>query len=140
MRAADVRESRAPMEKLNQVALLSIGRGVSFSGFAILTVMLGLSFEPVLALRSGGILLLLLLAALLLKAHRAPLGDHRRSETWLLLEREDRPDERYASEVMGRALRDACLWFARWTAEAAAIVWGIAVALSLLGAAPDTGA
>ncbi len=125
------------MEKLNWVAFVSIGRAVSFSAFAIVTVMLGLSFEPVLALRSGGILLLLLLSALLLKAHRAPSADYRRSEAWLLLDKEDRPDERYAGEVMGAALREACLRFARWTAGAAAIVWVIVLALTVFASTAD---
>jgi hypothetical protein len=124
------------MEKLRRAAFLSIGRAVSFSAFAILTVMLGLSFEPVLALQTGGILLLILLVGLLLKAHRSHSADYRRSEAWLLLGKNDRPDERYAREVMGTALREACLWFARWTAGAAAIVWGMALVLNAFGADP----
>ena len=125
------------MTKLRQVAFVSVGRAVGFSGLAIFTVMVGLSFEPVLALRSGGVLLLVLLAALLLKAQHAPFQDHRRTETWILLEEGDRPDERFARGLISAALRDACLWFARWTAGVAALVWSFAVILSLTGAGSD---
>lgn len=120
------------MDKLHQVAFLSIGRGVGFAGLAIATMMVGLSFDPVLAFRSGGVLLLLVLAVLLLKAQRAPFADFRRTEAWLLLERGDRPDEAIAGGAMCTALKDAYLLFARWTAGIAAAVWAAAVLSALL--------
>ncbi len=117
------------MEKLRQVAFLSVGRAVGFAGLAIFTVMVGLSFDPLLALRTGGILLLLLIAVLLLKAQRAATMDHRRTEAWLLLDSGDRPDEHFAGRAISAALRDAFLWFAHWTAGVAALVWGFAIVL-----------
>ena len=118
------------MEKLRQVAFISVGRGVAFAGLGIFVVMVGLSFDPVLALRSGGVLLLILLAGLLLKAQQVARADYRRTEAWLLLDRADRPDEHVAG-YLTTALREACMWFARWTAGFAALVWGFA-ALSTL--------
>jgi hypothetical protein len=120
------------MDKLQQVAFLSVGRGVGFGGLAIATVMVGLSFDPVLALRSGGVLLLLVLAILLLKAQRTPSVNFRRTEAWLLLDRGDRPDESVAGGAMRAALKDAYLLFARWTAAIAAAVWAAAVLTALL--------
>ncbi|HEX2256377.1 MAG TPA: hypothetical protein VHG92_06695, partial [Afifellaceae bacterium] len=116
-----------PMEKLQQVAFLSVGRAVGFAGLAIFTLMVGLCFEPLLALRSGGVLLLLLVAVLLLKAYRVEATDYRHTEAWLLLDSSDRPDESIAARAVRVALRDAFLWFARWTAGVAALVWGSAV-------------
>lgn len=127
------------MEKLYQVAFLSVGRGVGFAGLAILILMLGLSFEPVLALKSGGILLLILLAALLLKAYFLPFTNYRDTETWLLLDKADRPDERYAGVVMVTVLREAYLKFAHWTAGLASAVWIAAIALAWLGVGADIG-
>jgi len=121
------------MDKLHQVALLSIGRAVGFGGLAIATVMVGLSFDPVLAFRTGGILLLLLLAILLLKAQRAPSANFRRTEAWLLLDRGDRPDDSVAGSAMPAALKNAYLLFARWTAAIAAAVWAAAVLSALFG-------
>lgn len=128
------------MGKVRHVAYLSIGRAVGFAGLAIFTVMVGLSFDPLMALRCGGVLLLLLLAALLLKAQRAPFTDYRHTEAWMLLDSPDRPDARFAGPAMAGALRDACLWFARWTAGVAAIVWGFAILLGLFGVAVEASA
>jgi hypothetical protein len=119
------------MEKLRQAAFLSIGRAVGFAGFGIFVTMVGLSFDPVLALRSGGVLILLVLAGLLLRAQR-PLVNFRHTEAWLLLDRSDRPDERHAAQLLSSALREAYIWFARWTAAIAVLVW---VGALLLGAA-----
>jgi len=121
------------MDKLQQVAILSVGRAVGFGALAIVTVMVGLSYEPVLALRTGGVLLLLVLAVLLLKAQRAPFANFRRTEAWLLLDQGDRPEEPIAGRAMSAALRDAYLLFARWTAALAAAVWAAAVLLAWLG-------
>ena len=87
------------MEKLRRVAFFSVGRAVAFAGLAIITVMVGLSFEPVLAFRSGGVLALLLLTALLIKAQR-PFNDYRHTEAWLLLEEGDRPDAPIRNRLM----------------------------------------
>ena len=123
------------MEKLQRVAFLSVGRAVGFAGLAIFTLMVGLCFDPLLSLRSGGVLLLLLVAVLLLKAYRVDSTNYRRTETWLLLDSGDRPDERFAGRAVSGALRDAFLWFAHWTAGVAALVWGFAIALMWFGGA-----
>jgi hypothetical protein len=124
------------MEKLHTVAFVSVGRAVAFGGLGIFTVMIALSFEPVLALKSGGMLLLLQLAILLLKAQLLPYTNHRKTEAWLLLNKEDRPDERYAGFVMKNALRDAYLWFARGTAGVAVALLAGAILFDWLGFGP----
>ena len=125
------------MEKLREAAFLSVGRAVGFSGLAIFTFMIGLSIRPVLALKAGGVLLLILLFALLLKAYRLPFTDYRNTETWLILNKEDRPDERFAGIVINAALRDAYFSFARWAAGLAAVLWAAVAVLALLGINPD---
>jgi hypothetical protein len=120
------------MEKLRQMAFLSVGRAVGFGGLGIATLMAGLSFDPVLALKCGGTLLLLLLAVLLLKA-QLPASNFRATETWLLLDKQDRPDERYAGLLVSNVLRDTYLWFARWTAGLASVLWILALMLAWLG-------
>jgi len=120
------------MERLRQVSFLSVGRAVGFSGLGILTIMVALSFQPVLALKSGGLLLLVLLAVLLWKA-RFPFTNHRYTEAWLLLDKDDRPDERFAGFALKGALREAYLWFARWTAGLASAAWAVALVFELLG-------
>lgn len=121
------------MEKLHQVAFASVGRAVAFGSLGIFTIMISLSFAPVLALKCGGMLLLAMLALLFLKLFRLPHINHRHTEAWLLLHEEDRPDDRFAAFVMQTALRDAYHWFARWTAGLAAVMLGAAILLDWMG-------
>lgn len=123
------------LEKLRRVAFFSIGRAVGYSGLGIFVVMVGLSYDPVLALRSGGVLLLLLLAGLLLRAQRVHLADYRHTEAWNLLDKSERPDGPIAGKTVTSALREACLWFARWIAGVAAVIWVCAIIFAWAGAA-----
>jgi len=119
------------MDDVRDAAFTSVGRAVAYAGFAILTLMLSLSFDPVMALKSGGVLQLLLFACLMLKAHRTDARNYRHTETWSLLDRTKRPDERFAGRVVVNALREACHCFARWTAGAALATWAAAMLLAL---------
>ena len=44
------------MERLREAALLSIGRASGFAAFGIFCVMIGLSFDPLLMVQTGGLL------------------------------------------------------------------------------------
>ena len=133
MSASDESNAGSGMNDVRDAAFLSVGRGVAYAGFAILTLMLSLSFDPVMALKSGGVLQLLLFAGLMLKAQRIHARDYRHTETWSLLDRAKRPDERFAGRVVVDALREACHCFARWTAGAAVATWVAAILLRLMG-------
>ncbi|MGQ7790892.1 hypothetical protein ACUN0C_00610 [Faunimonas sp. B44] len=124
------------MERLRNLAFQSIGRAVGFAGLAIFVMMAGLSYDPLLALRSGGILVLILLIILLLRARASAAGDHTRTELWLYLDKSERPAEPYARWVISTVLREAYLRFARWTAAVAAVLWSSALLLSLLRLGP----
>lgn len=119
------------MDRLRALAFQTIGRAVGFCGLAIFCIMVGLSFDPLTSLRSGGVLSLLLLTALLMKARAALTADHRETEMWLYLDRAERPAEAYAQWAAATVLREAYLWFARWTAGVAAVLWFLAVLLAL---------
>jgi hypothetical protein len=120
------------MERLRTVAFQTIGRAVGFAGLAIFCVMIGLSFDPLMAVRAGGVLALLLLSILLMKARSALTSDHRQTEMWLYLDRSEKPAEGYAQWAAATVLRDAYFWFARWTAGIAVLLWSTAVLLALL--------
>lgn len=121
------------MDRMRTVAFQTIGRAVSFAGLAILCVMAGLAFDPLLAVQSGGFLVLLVLAVLLYKARAALTADHRRTEMWLYLEKDEKPAEAYAQWAASTVLRDAYLWFARWMAAVAVALWAMAVLMPLIG-------
>lgn len=115
------------MERLRIVAFQTIGRAVGFAGLAIFCVMIGLSFDPLMAVRSGGVLVLMLLSVLLMKARSALTSDHRQTEMWLYLDHCEKPAEAYAQWAAATVLRDAYFWFARWTAGVAVLLWSAAV-------------
>lgn len=119
------------MHRLRALAFQTIGRAVGFAGLAIFCVMVGLSFDPLMAVRAGGVLTLMLLTILLMKARAALTADHRQTEMWLYLDRSERPAEAYAQWAAATVLREAYLWFARWTAGVAVLLWSIAVLLAL---------
>ena len=94
-------------------AFVSVGRACGFAGLGVLCVVLGLSWDPALAARTGGamslgICLILLVRALL--AHRRP---YKRTETWLILRKDDRPRAEIAQRLVSTALREAYLFFAQ---------------------------
>jgi hypothetical protein len=60
------------LARVEYLAELSVARGCGFAALAILTLMVGLSWDAALACRLGGVLVLLVCALLLLKAWRAP--------------------------------------------------------------------
>ncbi len=125
------------MDRLREVAFQTVGRAVGFGGLAILCVMAGLAFDPLMAVRAGGILVLIVLAILLMKARSALTTDYRKTEMWLYLDKDERPAEAYAQWAASTVLRDAYVWFARWTAGVAVALWLAAVMLSFLGIGGD---
>ena len=121
------------MERLREAALLSIGRACGFAALGIFCVMIGLSFDPLLMVQTGGLLTLGLTAGLLLKAGLAGRGDYRRSEVWLLLPREARPPVGVAERLFVSAVREIYMRFARLAAIASVILWTTATVLTAVG-------
>lgn len=120
------------MEQLRRAAFLSIGRACGFAGFAVLCVMVGLSYDPLLAARTGGVLTTLTMAVLIFKSRQALYQDYRKTEAWLILEKKDAPPEAYAQWASATVLRDAYLWFAQYAAAVTIVLWATALVLSLL--------
>ncbi|HEV7266944.1 MAG TPA: hypothetical protein VGN83_18825 [Falsiroseomonas sp.] len=73
------------MDPLEIVTDRCIRRGLGFAGLGVGMVMLALSFDLPLALRSGASLVALAAVAMLLGAWHAPRRDMRHSEVWLTL-------------------------------------------------------
>ncbi len=123
----------APIEHVRRAAFESVARACAFGALAIFTFVIGLSFEFGLAMRTGGVLSLLMLAVLLLKAHGAATQDHRRTETWTLLSKAERPPAETAQWVVGTILRQTYLRFAQLTAATSAVFWTMATGAALFG-------
>jgi hypothetical protein len=120
------------VERIQFAAELSIGRAVAFGALAIGTTVLGLIFEPALALKAGGTLTLLMAAILQLKGERAPLRPYRSTEVWLILDRQlGLPDEQ-AQRIVGAALNGVYERYARISAVVALGLWLLSVAFQFL--------
>ncbi|WP_119390012.1 hypothetical protein [Taklimakanibacter lacteus] len=120
------------MQAVEQAAYLSVGRACGFGALAIFCSMVGLSYDPNLAARSGGLLTMLMTAILVMRALSAPRRPYAKTETWLMLEVSQRPSAHVAQQVIGLALRDAYFWYARSTATVAALLLVTALVLPFL--------
>lgn len=110
-------------ERIERAAEVSVGRGVGFAALAIGTAMAGLSFDLVLALKSGATLAMLTSAILALKALAAPRTRYKRTETWILLEpRPALPPER-AQMIVAAARRRVLGRYARLSLATALFFW-----------------
>lgn len=122
------------MDAIERAAFISVGRACGFAGLAILCVLTGLSFEPVLAARTGGILTFGMTLFLGYRARVAPRRPYRATEAWLMLAKAERPDDAVAQGLIGSALQEAYVWFARQTAFVSVVLWTAVIVLSLAGA------
>jgi hypothetical protein len=121
------------MERLREKALVSVGRASAFAALGIFCVMIGLSFDPVLMTRAGGMLSLALTLTLILKAELARRQDYRHTEMWLLLQHDERPPKEVAQRLFATVLRETYLRFAKFAAAACASLWLVAVTLPMIG-------
>jgi hypothetical protein len=100
------------MHRLQQKAWVSIARACGFAGLAIATLMFGLSGDLPMSFRAGGILTLITSLILLIRGMQAPRRPYKRTEVWLMLEPEDRPQAAQAQELIGETLKHTYLTFA----------------------------
>jgi hypothetical protein len=121
------------MEDLRRIAYETVLRACGFGSLTIFCVMIGMSFEPRRAFQAGGILTLIMTLILVLKAYEARTKDHRRTEMWLYIPKEDRPPAANAQWAVSTVMRDTYLLFARWTAAISVMMGIIALVFSILG-------
>lgn len=116
---------------VEQAAYVSVGRACGFAGLAVLCVVLGLSFEPALAARTGGFMSLAICLILLFRAWRAHRQPYKRTETWLILRKDDRPRAEVAQRLISAALKEAYLFFAQKASVITMLFAGMSVMFQL---------
>jgi hypothetical protein len=121
------------MEDMRRVAYATVLRACGFGSLAIFCFMVGLSFEPLIAFQSGGVLTMLMTGILFLKALEARSKPYRRTEMWLYLPKEQRPPAAAAQQLTAVVLRETYMTFALWTSLVAIAMWAIALLFSLMG-------
>ena len=121
------------MDAIENAAYVSVGRACGFAGLAVFCMVIGLSFEPALAARAGGIACFAVMAILVFRAWQAPWRPYKYTELWLILEEDKRPPASIAQQVIGETLRDTYSWFAQQAGIITATLLIIAIVLRLIG-------
>ena len=111
--------SLAAVERIEWAVRASVLRALGFSALAIVTAMVGLSYEPALACKMGGMFALVVAGVLMVKAYRVPHVNHRRTEAWMILDRHTGLDDHLAARVIRRTLSDVYRKFALYHGYAA---------------------
>jgi hypothetical protein len=111
------------MDRIRNLAVLSVRRACGFAVIAICTIMSGLLYDPLLAIRVGAFFISVGLLVLLYKAYEAPRRDHRKTELWLLLGRDAGMPEASAGRVINNILREVYIEHARYAATIALVLW-----------------
>ena len=106
-------------------------RALGFTALGIGTVVLGLSWQPALALISGATLTAIAGAVLVYKAATAPTRDYRKTELWLVLDRRHGLREERAQEIIGGLLGRLYRKSAEYVLMVAAGQWLLSVAARL---------
>lgn len=118
--------------RLNDMAYLSVSRASGFAVLAIFCFMIGMAGYPLIALKTGAIGMMLSAAVLALKAQMSPRRYYKRTELWVLLAPEERPDPRFAQQLIGFTLRDVFFRFAGYFAMAGFVCFALAMAVQLI--------
>jgi hypothetical protein len=104
-----------------------------FAALAIVTLMVGLSADPMTALKAGAVSFTLLGVVLFFKSMRAQQTDYRRTELWILLDRRHDLPEAHARKVICGVLHDVYVRHAELSAWIAFLFWVLVLAGWLLG-------
>lgn len=121
------------MDRIRYFADLSVKRACGFGVLAIVMVMLGLSNDLHLAIRTAAILFSLQVAVLLHFAWRAPRIHYRKREVWILLDGWHGLPETRAHQAISTIMRDTFLGYAELGAWVATGFWLMSFTGRLLG-------
>ncbi|MDP3896981.1 MAG: hypothetical protein Q8Q62_09925 [Mesorhizobium sp.] len=124
------------MDEIRRIAVECVGRAVMFGSLAIGCVMVGFSFAPVSAFRSGAILTLLMAVVLMWKAKAAASKNPKHTEVWLYLDEKSRPADGHAQFVLGTVMREVYGRFAQITLGVAIGFFALSLVLMLFGLEP----
>jgi hypothetical protein len=100
------------MDRIEYLADFIVRRGCGFALLAICMVMLGLSYDLLLCLKSGAILEALHGSVLALFAYNAPKWNHKSTELWVLLNKGADLPPNYPPELLLEVLRKTYLRYA----------------------------
>lgn len=123
-----------PVERILELAYLSVGRAFLFAVLGIFCATCGLLGWPVMAFKTGALLSSILVVGLVIKAYEIERRPYRRTEVWVLLGKPaEVPPERIQPVIRG-AIRDTCWRFANYAAALSLFFWSAAFLVWMAGA------
>jgi hypothetical protein len=121
------------MQRIENLAELSIARACGFAALSIVCIMLGCSPNPALALKVGGMMTLASASVLAFRGHTALQRPYMRTELWTILPRHERPRVDVAQQIIGGVLKRVYLRFARQAAMLAVLLLAAALIAGMAG-------
>ena len=121
------------MDRIRYHAWASITRACGFGALAIGTAMIGAAALPALAAKIGAAGTALMAAILLLKAVNAPKQPYRRTELWIMLDRDHGLPEAHAQRILMATLQECYFDSAKVAVAVAFALWIIGFFLGLAG-------
>lgn len=111
------------MDRIRYYAEMSVQRALGFTGIGLATLLLGLSFDPRLALQTAAVILGITGIVLIVKSLNALHRNYRRTEVWILLGRTIEFPEHRAQQIIGTVLKDIYGRYARRILASAVLAW-----------------
>ena len=119
------------MDRIRYFAEVSVQRALGFTGIGLATLLLGLSFDPRLALQVVAAILGITGGVLIVKSLTALRRNYRRTEVWILLGRTIEFPEHRAQQIIGSVLKDTYRRYARLVLAGAFVAWVLSVLYGL---------
>lgn len=118
--------------RIRKAADESVARACGFAVLAVGSVMAALSFDALLAAKSGAILTSLMAAVLHVRGERAPTRPFKTTEVYAILDRNLGVPPVHAQLIVGNALQDS--YRRHWTLAlwGAGALWAVTAALTLV--------
>jgi hypothetical protein len=124
------------MDRIRYFADLSIRRACGFGFLAIGTGVTALYWNIVAAINLAATGVSFMGALLLWKAFEARSRSYRRTEVFLLMDRQHEFPEERAQQVFANVLRERYMWHATVAAITAVVLWLLYFLLNAVGRAP----
>ena len=119
------------MNRIQYFAGVSVRRACGFGVLAIVTMVSGFAPIALFAVKLAATLTTLMGVILALKAMHAPKKPYRRTELWVLLEKNHGLPEAYAQRVLMGTLQELYIAYAEIAGWIALALWGLALTLQL---------
>ena len=119
-------------DRVNQLADLSIARGVGFGALAIMCGMVGMG-SLAIAFKFGGFSFLFTTMVLLIRDRVYLPEQFKRTEVWIMLRPEERPPPEIASRLIMTARHQAMMLWGFRASAAAALFLAFALLMDIFG-------